>query len=330
MPTIRDVAKEAGVGIGTVSRVLSHQPRVSPETRARVEAAIAQLGYRPNPVARALSRHRTSTLEVAVPLITRDFYVEVLRGIETALAASGYALLIRTIERAVDRDRVFAALASPERADGALIVSQSPTPTLLDRLTVQRVPAVLVDQLHPALPSITVDHEAAAATAVRHLLALGHRRIAHVDHADTPFAQGSPGGRRRGYRTALAEADVARQEQHEVVADLSPAGGEAALGILLSQPEPPTAVFVGSDTQAVGVLAGATRGGLRVPGDLAVIGYNDIELAGYLGLTTMRVPMREMGRRGVEALMTAIEHSAPTTSQTLLQAELVIRVSSGG
>ncbi len=328
MPTIRDVAREAGVGVGTVSRVLGNQPRVAPATRARVEAAITRLGYRPSPVARALSRQRTYSLEVAVPLITSDFYVEVLRGIETALDETGYALLIRTIERAVDRDRVFAALASRERADGAIIVSQAPTTTLLARLAAEDAPAVLVDALHPDLPSIAIDHEAAAATAVRHLLEQGHRRIALVDHAETPFAQGSPRGRRRGYRAALVAAGVNPRPSDEIVTEFNAGGGDAALAALLAQPDPPTAVFAGSDVQAAGILAATRRLRLRVPEDLAIVGYNDIELARYLGLTTMRVPMREMGRRGVELLFAAIEAPDIVVPQTLLTAALVIRETS--
>ncbi len=330
MPTIRDVAREAGVGVGTVSRVLGDQSRVAPATRARVEAAIAHLDYRPNPVARALSRHRTATLEVIVPLITRDFYVEVLRGIETALEATGYALLIHTIERPADRDRVFAALGDRDRVDGTIIVSQTPTANLLARLVAQQAPAVLVDAIHPDVPSIAIDHEAAAVTAVDHLLALGHRRIALVDHAEAPFAQGSPSGRRRGYRAALAGAGLDPRPADEIVTEFSPVGGEAALTALLAQSEPPTAIFVGSDTQAAGILAAARRLPRRVPQDLAIVGFNDVQLAGYLGLTTMRVPMREMGRRGVELLLTAMEDPLSGVPQILLPAELVIRETSGG
>ena len=330
-PTIRDVAREAGVGVGTVSRVLGDQPRVAPATREKVEAAIARLGYRPNAAAQALSRQRTDTLEVAVPLVTRDFYVEVLRGIEIALEASRYSLLIRTIERAADRARVLDALAAPGRADGVIIVSQAPTPALARRLSAEHMPAVIVDTVHPGIPSIAVDHESAAAQAVHHLIRLGHQRIGYVDHAATPFAQGSPAGRRQGYRSALAAARLSVQPADEITTEFSMAGGEAAVAALFAQSVPPTAVFVGSDTQAAGVLTAARRMGLRVPDDLAVIGYNDIDLARYLDLTTVRVPMREMGRRGVGMLMTAMEAPGVTpASVLLLQAELVVRGSSGG
>lgn len=329
LPTIRDVAREAGVGVGTVSRVIGGQAKVAPATRAHVKAVIARMGYRPNLAAQALSRHRTATLEVVVPLITRDFYVEVLRGIEIALSNTNYSLLIRTIERPGDRDGVFDALARPGRADGAIIVSHAPTPDLLQRIVRDHVPVVLVDAQHPALPGVAVDHESAAATAVRHLIGLGHRRIALVDHAVSAFAQGSPAGRRRGYRLALAEAELPVAPANEFVAEFSPAGGEAALRALLSQPEPPSALFVGSDWQASGIVAAAWRQGLRVPEDLAIVGYNDIDLAAYLDLTTMRVPMREMGGRGVQTLLAALGGEAETPAQVLLPAELVVRGSSG-
>jgi DNA-binding LacI/PurR family transcriptional regulator len=164
---------------------------------------------------------------------------------------------------------------------------------------------------------------------VRHLISLGHRRIALVDHAMSAFAQGSPAGRRRGYRLALAEAGLPAEPAHEIVVEFSPAGGEAALRALLSQPEPPSALFVGSDSQASGIVAAAWRQGLRVPEDLAIVGYNDIDLASCLDLTTMRVPMREMGGRGVQMLLAALDGHAESAPPVLLPAELVVRGSSG-
>src|SRR5579875_3078668 len=151
-PTIRDLAREAGVGVGTASRVLTGNPLVAAATRARVHAAMERLGYRPSRVARALSQRRTDTLGVLVPLFTRYFYVEVLRGIEVALADSHYALLIRTIERLADRDRAFADPCPPGQADGLLVVSLTPTAEMLGRLAQAGCPAVLVDSADPRLP----------------------------------------------------------------------------------------------------------------------------------------------------------------------------------
>ena len=329
MPTIRDLAQEAGVGIGTASRVLSGSPRVAAETRARVHAAMERLGYRPSRVARALSKGRTQTLEVMVPLFTRYFYVEVLRGIEAALVDTDYALLIRTIERATDRDRAFEDPCPRGRADGVLIVSLTPTAKLLEQLSLAECRAVLVDSDDPRLSNVTVDHAAAAASAVRHLIALGHRRIASIDHPEDPFAPAYPGGRHKGYRRALAEAGIPPRPEYELMTDFSPEAGAGALDSLLALPEPPTAVFVGSDTQAFGVLEAARRRGLRVPEDLAVVGYNDIELAQYLGLTSVRVPMREMGQRGVELLLAALHEPDSPPTQVRLPAQLVVRRTCG-
>lgn len=329
MPTIRDLAREAGVGVGTASRVLSGHPHVAPATRARVQAAMERLGYRPSRVARALSKGRTQVLEVLVPLFTRYFYVEVLRGIEAALAATDYSLVIRTIERAADRDRAFADPCPRGHADGVLIVSLLPTAELIERLARAGCPAVLVDAEDARLPSIAVDHAAAAALAVHHLIALGHRRIGLIDHPEDPFAPVYPGGRYQGYRRALVEAGIAPRPEYELITDFSPEGGGAALERLLALAEPPTAVFVGSDTQAIGVLDTARRHGMRVPDDLAVVGYNDIELAQYLGLTTVRIPMREMGRRGVELLLTLLATDSPPPAAARLPAELVVRRTCG-
>ena len=206
--TIRDVAREAGVGIGTVSRVLSGRAPVAPATRARVEAAMRKLGYHPSRAAQALSRRRTNTIAVVVPLFTRYFYVEVLRGIEEALDETGYALVIHSVERAADRDRAFGDLVESQRADGALIVSLAPDSALIESLRALHLPAVLIDSSHPALPSVVVDHERAAAEATRHLLRLGHRRVALIDRKEDPFSPEAASARIPGYRRALAAMET--------------------------------------------------------------------------------------------------------------------------
>jgi LacI family transcriptional regulator/LacI family repressor for deo operon, udp, cdd, tsx, nupC, and nupG len=325
MPTIREVAQAASVGVGTASRALSGSPHVADATRVRVQAAAERLGFRPSPIARAFSRGRTQTIQVVVPLITQHFYVEVLRGIEAALSATEYALLIRTIERRADRARVLREPEPRRRMDGALLVSLTPNRGLVTRAARSGLPVVLVDSEHPLLSSVAVDHTAAAATAVRHLLEEGHRRIALVDHPEDPFAPVYPDARHRGYRQALAEAGVAPRPEYERVTDFSPSAGYAAMRELLALAEPPTAVFAGSDSQAVGVLEAARAYGRRVPDHLAVVGYNDIELAAYLGLTTVHVPMREIGRRGLQLLLRAIEQPEAPPEHVRLPAELVVR-----
>ena len=330
MVTIQDVARVAGVGVGTASRALSGNPHVADDTRAYVRSVADQLGFRPSRIARAFSRGRTQTLEVLVPLVTQHFYVEVLRGIEEALGATEYSLLIRSIERRTDRERVLREVELRGRVDGALMVSLNPTRGLIGRVSEAALPLVLVDADHQRLPTVSVDHAAAAATAVRHLLGLGHRRIALVDHPEDPFAPVYPDARHRGYRAALAEAGLKPRAEYEHVTDFSPQAGAAALRELLSLGSPPTAVFAGSDSQAIGILEAAREAGRRVPEDLAVVGYNDIEVAAYLGLTTVHIPMREMGRRGIDLLLQSIENPGAPPQRLVLPAELVIRRTSGG
>lgn len=329
MVTIQDVAREAGVGVGTASRSMSGNPHVADDTRAHVLAVARRLGFRPSRIARAFSRGRTQTLEVLLPLTTQHFYVEVLRGIEQALSATEYSLLIRSIEQRTDRDRVLRAAGVRGRVDGALLVSLNPTRALISRMTEAALPLVLVDADHPRLPSVGVEHAAAAAMAVRHLLELGHRRIALVDHHEDPFAPVYPDARHRGYRAALAEAGLKARPEYEHVTDFSPQAGADAVRTLLALRNPPTAVFAGSDSQAIGILEAARQAGRRVPDDLAVVGYNDVEVAAYLGLTTVHIPMREMGQYGVELLLQAVERPEALPERIVLPAELIVRRTSG-
>ncbi len=324
MHTIRDVARDAGVGLGTVSRVLSGSPHVAVATRERVIAAIARLDYRPSVAARALRRQRTGTLEVIVPLFTREFYVEVLRGIAAGVAASDYALVIRTVERPADRARVFGQCGAPGSADGVVIVSLRPPAELVERLSTA-IATVLIDSRAGQLPRVIVDHEAASQAAVQHLLDLGHRHIALIDHAADPFAPTARSGRQVGFRRALTQAGIPLRPAHEQVTDYSPEGGARALHDLWATPVRPTAVFVGSDVQALGVIDAARRQNIRVPDDLSVVGYNDIEVAQFLGLTTVQIPMRELGRQGAALLVAALAGQAAVATPPPLRGTLMIR-----
>ena len=320
--TIRDVAREAGVGVGTVSRVLSGHPSVAPATRARVQSAMQELNYHPNAVARALSRRRTDTLEIIMPLFTREFYVEVLRGIEEALAATDYALVIRTVERPQDRTRAFGQLA---RADGIVIVSLTPPSSFLKQLASAKTPAVLIDAVHPKLSSIDVDHEEAARCAVTHFIETGHRRIGLIDRANDPFGPASESGRQRGYRQALTEAGLPDDPELQLIAGYTVEGGRGGAKQLLERPDPPTAILAGTEVRAIGAIDAARARGLSVPGDLAVIGYNDIDIARHIDLASVRVPMRAMGKRATELLLETIEQPEAEPQLIRFPAELVIR-----
>jgi DNA-binding LacI/PurR family transcriptional regulator len=329
MPTIMDVARLAGVGIGTVSRVLNGSPLVSAVTRQRVLAAIERLGYRPSPIARAFGRRRTAKLELLVPLVAQSFVLEVLRGIEDALADTDYTLLLRTVESVEQRDQIFDECCTRGRADGVVIVWMPPTERFVLRLSAEAFPAVLLNAVHPHVSSVGVDHDAAARSAVAYCVGLGHTRVALVDRPVDPFNSASNGVCQRGYRLALADAGLSVLRQYERITDLSAAAGAAALDALAALPQPPSAIVAGSDTQALGILEAARSRGWRVPAEVSVVGYNDSDLTQDLGLTTVRIPLREMGRQATDALLAILAEPGADPVATYLPTELVVRQTCG-
>ena len=328
-PTISDVARAAGVGIGTVSRVINASPLVSATTRARVLAAIERLGYQPSPIARAFGRRSTHKLELLVPLFAAPFFLDIMRGVEDALADSDYTLLVRTIDGPADRDRVFSACCKRGRADGVLVVWTPPTDAFIERLAAEALPAVLLNAVNPHVWAVAVDHLAAAHRAVTYCAGLGHQRIALIDRFADPFATTGVGVCQRGYQLAMADAGLAQSADYEHVVPLDPYAAATAFSTLQAMPAAPTAIVVGSDTQAIGVFNAARAAGLRVPRDVSIVGYNDNPIAAYLGLTTMRVPLRALGRQATELLLEALTEpmAAPTTR--FLPTELVVRRTCG-
>jgi DNA-binding LacI/PurR family transcriptional regulator len=289
-----------------------------------------ELGYQRNPIARAFSRRRTSTLEIVVPTLTRQFYMEILSGVETALAATDYAIVIHLVEGREDRERVLAACCRRGRADGVLLIAVAPSEEIVDRVVEERLPTVLVDRMHPLLPSVVVDYQGGVMAAVRHCLGLGHRRIALVHPGDDPLASVEPNTRLQSFRAALAEAGLQAPPDYEQGAELTPEGGAAAAERLLNLSGPPTAILAGNDPQAMGMIDVARQRGKRIPDDLSIVGFNDIQLASYLGLTTVRVHMRELGSHAVGLLLDAIERGEPVPARSMyLPTELVVRRTCG-
>jgi DNA-binding LacI/PurR family transcriptional regulator len=331
MVTISDVAARAGVGAGTVSRVLNGSPRVSTPTRERVLAAIAELDYRPSPLARGLSRGRCQTLGVVVPFFTHASAVERLRGVVDALHGSRYDLVLFNVESPVHRDEHFASLTRRDRADGLLVLSLPPPQSDLDRLTAAGVPVVLVDVRGDGVPSVVTDDVEGGRIATRHLLALGHERVAFLgEEPENPFGFVASGARQRGCSEVLAEAglelepDLVRYALHDRTV------AQRVAEQLLAYRDRPTAIFASSDVQATGVLAAARAAGLSVPDDLSVVGFDDIEISSYAGLTTVRQPLFESGRLGARLLLDALEgEGAPAGEVHQLPLELVERSTTG-
>jgi DNA-binding LacI/PurR family transcriptional regulator len=324
--TIRDVAKRAEVGVGTVSRVLNDSPSVSDATRQKVLAAIAELDYAPNPFARRLSLGKTLTIAVIVPFFTRPSFVERLRGVEYALADSEYDLILFNVETTAKRDAYFRDIPRRERVDGVLIMTLSPSDADVDRFLQERVPSVLIDAHHPLLSQVVIDDVAGGRMATQHLIELGHHKIGFVgDEFDNPFHFVSSRDRCQGYRQALDEAGIPFRPEYHCQGQHGREPAKEMARDLLTLPDPPTAIFAASDIQAIGVLEAAQDAGLRVPEDLSVIGYDDIETAEHMHLTTIRQPLFALGVEGVELLLDSIANPPPSPRRVLLPVELVVR-----
>ena len=319
---LRDVAAVAGVDPSVVSRVLSGDGRLSirPETRERVLEAAARLDYRPNRAARTLKTARTMALGMVVPDLANPAFSLIALGAEERAASVGYALV-------VIRGSVHDRLGDLEgRVDG-LLVAAATSDVDYQRERFGGLPAVLVNRREPGeIPSAIVDDEAGSALAVGHLIELGHRRIGHV-----AGPQNSDTGRRRlaGYRHALAAAGLPADPMLVAESAFDEAAADEAAGRLLSLDARPTALFAANIRIAIGALSAAHRLGVRVPDELSVVGFDDVPLAGYLAppLTTVRMPLEELGRRAVDSLLEEIGGGHAENVTVAIPPQLVLRAS---
>jgi LacI family transcriptional regulator len=327
--TIVDVAARAGVGVGTVSRVLNNSPLVSDKTRERVMAVIDELDYRPSQMARNLSLGRTLTVGVIVPFLTQSSVVERIRGIVATLRTTPYDLVLFTVETPAQREEQFRNLAR-NRVDGLISVSLAPGDLEVERFRRAGVPVVLINARHPALPRVLSDDVAGGELATRHLIELGHERIAFIGEPPSdPYGVGWSAARQLGYQRAMTAAGLPMRADYQ---GLGPAGRRVAHRIaqeLLRLDEPPTAVFVASDSQALAVMEAAEQAGVEVPAQLSVVGFDDIDVSKYVGLTTVRQPLFDSGRRGALLLLEALQVDALEPSEEVLPLELAVRKTTG-
>ena len=324
-PRIRDVAERAGVGVGTVSRVLNDAPGVAAATRKHVRAVMDELGYRPSSTARNLSLGRTLTLGVVAPFFTSPSIVERLRGIDDIVGNSAYDLTLFNIETLEQRRDAMRRFARRTRVDGVMVISLPLTAGEVRVLQRDRLPGVCIDVANSPLPFVAIDDVEGGTLATRHLLEAGHTRVAFVgDVKDVAFGFASSERRLEGFRRALDAAGVALPASY---VKRGPFGRESAGRLarqLMALRRRPTAVFAASDVQAFGVLDAAARAGLAVPDDLSVIGFDDIELAAAIGLTTVRQPLRESGQLGARMLLGEIE-ARPHAGEPLPELAVVSR-----
>ena len=330
--TITDVAADAGVGVGTVSRVLNGGDQVRASTLRAVQDSIERLGYRPSHAAAALVRGTPRTVAVLVAHMTRPSTVVRVASALAILAEQGYDTIVCNVDTPAERDRHLETLLPTHRADGVLAISLQLSREQLAQFGRAGVTLVSVDAVIPGVPQTLIDDAAGGRLAAGHLIGLGHRRIGFV--GDMAFARPPAGlgftssaDRLRGYRQALAEAGIAfqpgliRRGPH----DAAVAAEHAAQ--LLKAGNPPTAIFAASDTQAIGVLAAAERLGVPVPGQLSVVGFDDIESAAFLGLSTVRQPLARSGTEGAQRLCALLRGERLGVRRSELPLELVARAS---
>ncbi|MFF3496720.1 LacI family DNA-binding transcriptional regulator [Streptomyces sp. NPDC002795] len=340
-PTLEEVAARAGVGRGTVSRVINGSPRVSDHTRAAVEEAVAELGYVPNTAARALAANRSDSIAVVVPEAESRFFSEpyfsgMVGGVGLALAETNLQLLLTFARGEREQDRLATYLAA-HRVDGVLLVSVHSDDPLADRLIQMDIPTVISGprSADEPLPSVDTDNYAGARSAVEHLVARGRRSVAIIAGPLDVY-----GAQRRlvGYQDELAASGIPYDEKLVAYGDFTEEGGRRCMEELLGRGTGLDAVFACSDLMASGARQVLREAGRRIPEDVSLVGFDDSVIARHMepGLTSVRQPTRDMGRAMTELLLDEIALAAEgkrssvrrgTQRHLVLPTELVVRAS---
>jgi len=325
--SIKDVARLAGVSHSTVSRALRNSGRVNTETIRRIRLIADESGYRTSAVGRSLATRRTNTIGVVVTTITDAFAAEVVSGIEEAAAECGYSIFLANSGADPDREIRVVHTLEERRVDGIVVTASRVGALYVPMLSKMRVPIVLLNNQHPSefAHSVMIANTEASIAATQHLIALGHRRIAYIGDRN---GRQSDTERFAGYRHSLDAADLPFEPDLVFHGDGSPEGGMEGIKRLRSLPAPPTAVFCYDDVTAIGALRQTRILGMRVPDDLSIVGFDDLPLVRYLDppLTTVRQPMRQMGRLAMETLLDILAGSG-TNHNLKVSAEMILRES---
>lgn len=330
--SIAVVAAEAGVGVGTVSRVLNGGNQVSDATRNRVLSTIERLDYRPLRSASSLSKGRTDAVGILVSVITRPSVLARLVGVIDVLSEAGLDAVVFNVESRAQLDRHVSSIIDQRRVDGIISISLRIPKERLARIRKLAIPLVLVDNCVPSLPCVYIDDVAGGKIATEHLLSLGHRRIGFIgDNAHTDLGMSASEDRYAGYLTALEGADI--EPNFDLVAR-GPHSSEAAAVLTSALFElgkhRPTAIFASSDTLAVGVIKAAQQHALKIPDDLAVIGFDNLEVSSILDISTVNQPLLESGTKGASKMVSLLKGEAVKLQREELLLDVVPRGSSSG
>ncbi|WP_095052165.1 LacI family DNA-binding transcriptional regulator [Pseudomonas sp. Irchel s3b2] len=327
MATIKDVAALAGISYTTVSHVVNKTRPVSDEVRIKVEAAIKSLDYVPSAVARSLKAKTTATIGLLVPNSLNPYFAELARGIEDYCERNGYCVILCNSDDNPDKQRSYLRVLLEKRIDGLIVASAGGDSGLAEGLAGVRTPMVIVDRGLEGVNAdlVRIDHEYGAYLATRHLLDLGHRDIATIGGpASTSVAQ----MRLAGYCRALKEAGVEVPRERMLESDFTSTGGYNAAAILLVK-NPPSAIFAGNDMIGIGVLRAAAERNIRVPTELSVIGFDDIQMSRYVypALTTVGQSILQLGEMAAEVLLRRIATPDLATDQRIVTPSIVLRES---
>lgn len=323
--TIRDVARHAEVSVASVSRALNGLTNVHPDTKARVLASAKKLGYVPHAGARSLSMARTHAIGVVLPDLHGEFFSEIVRGIDQEASGRGYQLLLSNMHADVE----LASLAMRSmrgRVDGLIVMAPQIDPAELAETLPRGFPVVLVNSPDGGgHHSMRIDNRTAADVMVRHLLDSGRKALVHISGpADNMDAR----ERIEGFSAALAK--YAPSLPAKIInGNFSEEAGELAVKKLIADGTPFDAIFAANDMMALGALLALKEAGIDVPGTVAVAGFDDVPLARYLALTTMRIHLTELGARAVSRLIDELDGNAAASTTELLTADLVVRASTG-
>lgn len=311
-PTIYDVAKHAGVSITTVSRILNAPNKVNSATWERVIASIDALGFVPKAEARARALQRNGRIGVITPFFTAPSFVQRLRGIAGALSPLNFELVIYTVDSTNHLQIYLSTLPLTANLDGLIVISLPVGDTDARRLIDHGLPTVLIEYPHPNLNCVEIDDVQGGRLAATYLLKKGHRRIAFLGDTDLPEYSIHPVSLRlSGFRQALKESGIDLPPPLVRLAPYSQEQTRQVARELLSLAEPPTAIFAATDFQALSVLKAAHQLNVKVPEQLAVIGFDDLDMAEYADLTTIGQHLDESGKLAVEILLTQMKSSSP-------------------
>lgn len=323
--TIKDVADAAGVSTATVSRALRGLPNVDATTRERIQRIATELDYVISPSASRLASGRTGSIAVITPHIARWYFSTVLSGVESVLQNAGMDLLLMSVSTPDGQHRLPPAPRLRRRVDGVLVIALPPQDPQLADILALGMPTSLIGLTMPSVPSVAIDDVLAGTIATQHLINLGHTRIGVINGAPIVPPYTAENDRYRGYEQAMSGAGLPIDPMLESYGYFTIAGGEQAMTALLTQKDPPSAVFAMSDEMAFGAMKALRAHGLTPGRDVSLVGVDGHDMAEFLDLTTVVQPVQDLGRIAAEALVLQLRSTSTPSDSIRLPTQLIVR-----